>query len=93
MRDRVATEEDYDKAIEALIKIRREREEKQEEINGLECALENCEQALAVTTDDLLVYQDYYGRSVAQVRHLRGCTGCYLGMDPHWVHCDNYPAE
>lgn len=72
-----------------------ENDAKQQEINGLEDALQNCEEALAVSADMLLTYKDYYGTSVAQVKHLTECGIC-IGErfgQPLTNPCPDYPSE
>ncbi len=60
--------------------------------------LNDAESALAQQSDDLLVYKDYYGTSVAQVRHLSTCVGgccprdCSGDDDSH-DRCNDYPME
>jgi hypothetical protein len=51
------------------------------------------EDALAAATEMLLTYKDYYGTSIAQVKHLQECTDCYLAIDAEQVRCFDYPAE
>jgi hypothetical protein len=43
--------------------------------------------------ENLLAYKDYYGTSLAQVKHLQGCPNCYLGIDADQVRCSDYPSE
>lgn len=69
----------YRGAINALMKVRKER-----------AALED---ALAASAEMLLTYKDYYGTSVAQVKHLAECVSC--PYDPTITHhvCPDYPTE
>lgn len=68
----------YQGAIDALMKTRKER-----------AALED---ALAESAEALLTYRDYYGTSVAQVKHLAECAVCMPPeLEPSY--CPDYPTE
>jgi hypothetical protein len=55
------------------------------------------EDELATAHEALTTYKDYYGASVAQVRHLRECTECCprncSGDDGFHDRCTDYPTE
>jgi len=62
----------------------------------LTTSLEYAHIALAVQTDELLAYRDYYGTSPAQVRHLSACHRCesYGQEAPDTTYrCPDYPTE
>lgn len=68
----------YQGAIDALMKTRKER-----------AALED---ALAASAEMLLTYKDYYGTSIAQVKHLAECAVCMPPeLEPSY--CPDYPTE
>lgn len=67
-------------------------------------ALEDQGASLAQQAEDLLAYKDYYGTSVAQVKHLQGCEvekralADFLGRKVDEFcngdyYCPNYPTE
>ncbi len=74
-----------------------QRDEVQQRVNGLAEALTNCEATLAQSAQDLVTYKDYYGTSVAQVKHLAECTECCPfhcpGDDGSHDRCYDYPTE
>ena len=89
-------EKRYDGSIEALIKVRKERDAWRKLALKLTTSLEYAHIALAVQADELLAYKDHYGTSVAQVRHLSACHRCesYGQEAPDTTYrCPDYPTE
>ena len=89
-------EKRYDASIEALIKVRLERDSWRTLALKQTTALEYAHIALATQGDELLAYRDYYGTSVAQVRHLSACHRCesYGQEAPDTTYrCPDYPTE
>lgn len=90
-------EKRYDGSIEALIKVRKEREEWRMLALKQTAALEYAHAALATQTDELAAYKDYYGTSPAQARHLTMCEECYqvgaYKKSPPPATCPDYPTE
>lgn len=59
-------------------------------------ALKYAHTVLAVQTDELAAYKDYYGTSLTQVRHLSACHRCesYGQEAPDTTYrCPDYPTE
>lgn len=76
----------------------------QKEASALQAKVSSLEEALAVSADMLLTYKDYYGTSIAQVKHLQECELLYDTSDnaPFRCHtsdpgfhsrCGDYPEE
>ncbi len=63
------------------------------EVETLRDARSRLEDALAQSAQDLLAYKDYYGTSVAQVKHLAECARCYELRFVPGVPCPDYPTE
>lgn len=86
------------RTLDALIKTRAERDEWRKSALAQTTALEYAHAALAQQADDLTAYKDYYGTSVAQVRHLATCVLCAEAdtLDESkraTYRCPDYPME
>ncbi len=94
--EKFTPEESLFGALVRIAELKEECDAHGRRIEQLNAVLERANTALAQQADDLLAYQDYYGTSVAQVRHLQGCEKCEtynLATDVYTEHCPDYPTE
>jgi len=81
---------------EQVVRLEAERDAWRKLALKLTTSLEYAHIALAVQTDELLAYRDYYGTSPVQVRHLSACHRCesYGQEAPDTTYrCPDYPTE
>jgi hypothetical protein len=109
VQDAWLAEQDKVFALKERCALLAEQVEAALELYGKACAerdghITSLEDVLAATAENLLAYRDYYGTTIAQVKHLQECTQCcsrnQCSVDTrysqagHSCHpCPDYPTE